>query len=209
VIVEFVGESVGECVAVDADAPSRIRAAFGLPPDGDCGSPSPPARRRGRHVRSLDGRALRPAGPVIAYSTQLYTLLDKIDAEALILCEPETLPSSRHPRIRFVRTPRRQQGLGRIAYRIEAARFVRRVLRETRGFDPDVVLLGGDAPVGLLRGLPARVRVVMTLHNTFWPMGRRPRSLPARLKLARTARALGRLKGAVCTSRSAATSSSL
>lgn len=194
-------ETVESCVDIDPEAPARIQLSYGLPQ----GRPlrfayvAGPGDVAGTFEYWRAGQ-FDPRVPVIAYSTQFYTLVDKIDAEALILCESEELPSDPHPRFRFVRTPRRRDSLGRIAYRLEMARYARAVLREIRAFDPDVVLVGTDSPVAVFRGLPARTRAVMTLHNTFWPMGRRPTSLKARLKLAWTARALRRVGAAVCTS---------
>lgn len=193
-------ESIMECVPLEECAGKRIKDHFGLGNDrklriaflggpGDVG---------GTFEHWINGRT-DPRIPVIGYSSQFYTLVDKIGAEALVLAEPAMLPDRDHPSFRFAHTPRLRPA-GRVSYRLDAARFARAVLRETAEFEPDVTVVGVDTPRSVVTNLARRGRVILSAHNTFWPMGKRSRSFRNRLKEAQIARGLKRISAAVCTS---------
>lgn len=132
--------------------------------------------------------------PVIAYSTMLFALVERVGARTLIISETPAPPGD--ALIRFVRTPRRRDRSG-VAHHLDELAFAISVAKQVRAFRPHVVLVGTDAPPYLYFLLPRRARIVLTAHNTFWPLDRKPkRDLRTRL----VARALRRVDGAVCTS---------
>lgn len=156
--------------------------------------------------------AFDPRVPVLPYSAMFFSLVEALGAEALVLSEvggpeasgPDTSghapgTASANGPIRFAHTPRDRSGR-RFGFLARETGFSRRVARQLRDFAPHVVLIGTDAPLPLFAMLPRQARVVLTAHNTFWPMGRRDRSPKARLRQAATAFSLRRVASAICTS---------
>lgn len=144
-----------------------------------------------------------PRVPVVTYSSMFYELIDKLGAEALILTEPAGQPAVPDARFRFVQTPRlRPKGF--LAWHMANFRFARAVLRQIARFQPHVVVVGTDAPIWVFRGVGRRVKLVLTAHNTFWPMGRRSSSARARVKAFCVGAALAPVASAVCTSQECA-----
>lgn len=193
-------ETIHDCVRVPEDAGVVLRRRLGL---DDRETPrvafvAGPGDVVGTFDHWMKGD-FDPRVPVIAYSTMFYTLMDKLGAQALLLSEPEAQPSQEDPRFRFVRTPRGRPN-GRIAYFSENFVFSLRVARELRAFRPHVVLLGTDAPNELLALAPRSARIVLTAHNTYWPMGRRDDSVKGRAKRLLIAASLRRVSSVVCTS---------
>ena len=144
-----------------------------------------------------------PRVPVVTYSSMFYELISKLGAEALLLTEPSGVPEMADERFRFVHTPRARPR-GFFAWHSADFRFSREVLRQIRLYRPHVVVLGTDAPFWVFRGLPRRVKVVLTAHNTFWPMGRRSHSVKARVKEFLIRLGLVRVESGVCTSQECA-----
>jgi len=140
-----------------------------------------------------------PRTPVVAYSSMFYSLIDGLGAEALLLVEQDRQPASPDPRFGFIHTPRRRDRRG-LTFRLDERAFAADVVRHLRAWRADVILVGTDAPDSLIAKLPAARRIILTAHNTFWPMGRRPSSVKARLKLWSKTRALRRIDTAVNTS---------
>lgn len=177
---------VRQGLGIAADA--KLRIAYVAGPGDACGTFDYWAR--GLHD---------PRTPVVAYSSMFYSVVAGIDATALILIEQDKQPSSPDPSFQFIYTPHRRgrRGLG---YRIDQFAFSTSVLRHLRDFRPDVIIVGTDAPNRLIRNLPPARRIILTAHNSFWPMGHRPDTLRARLRLWSSKRALQRIDLAVNTS---------
>lgn len=140
-----------------------------------------------------------PRTPVIAYSSMFYTIIDGLEAETLVLVEQDKQPTDPDPRFRFVYTPRQRNRRG-IGYRLDERAYTKKALRHLRKYCPDVILVGTDAPDALIAGLPQARRVILTAHNTYWPMGHRGTSLKEQLKIWRKKRTLRRVDVAVNTS---------
>ncbi len=140
-----------------------------------------------------------PRVPVITYSTQFYVLAERIEAEALVITEPANQPEKSHPLIRFTQVPRDRSRHG-LGWHIAQHRYALAVLRELRRFRPQVAILSPDLPAWTLAALPRGTELVLSLHNTFWPMGQRPRSPKRLLRQALMGAALRRMSTAVCTS---------
>jgi glycogen(starch) synthase len=197
-------EPVADSVSLPAAAASEVRRSLGMEPSSRlriafiAGS--------GDVVGTFDHwmkDCHDPRIPVIAYSTMFYAVVAALGAEALILAEQDRSPREPDPRFRFAYTehPRGRRGLG---YRLDEAAFTRSVLKKLAEWPPDLILVGTDASTALISRLPRQARVVLTAHNVYWPMGRRPEGLKASVRLWFLARALRRLHSAVCTSQECA-----
>ncbi|MCC5971109.1 MAG: glycosyltransferase family 4 protein [Pararhodobacter sp.] len=140
-----------------------------------------------------------PRVPLMAYSTQFYTLIDRIDADATIVTEPPHQPEHSHPRFQFAPIAR-DRTKRRLGWHLEHNLYARRFVAEMRRIRPHVVVMGIDFPFWAYTALPRDTAVIISIHNTFWPMGRRSKDARSRLKLALAGRGLRRMTSAVCTS---------
>ena len=173
-------------LGIEHDAPLRI--AFGAGP-GDA-------------VGTFDYWAqgkFDPRVPVIAFSTQFYSLIAQLQAHALILHEYAKGPAVPDSRFRFVTAARDRNGPG-WRYHLNSSLFSLKVLAHLWKYRPHVVLLGTDAPTFLLALLPPGSRLILTAPNTYWSMGPRPTTLRARLRQRLIRVGLWRMRGAVCIS---------
>lgn len=193
-------EHVSSSVLVADDGPRLVRQSLGLPPDAPLriAYVAGPGDACGTFEHWRLG-AHDPRIPVVTYSSMFYSLVEALDATALLLIEQDKQPSVPDPRFQFVYT-KRTRGRRGLAYRVDEFAFAKRVLKHLNEYRPDVILIGTDAPPWLIRNLPNAKRIVLTAHNCFWPMGNRPGTLRARLKLHALSRALRRVDVAVNTS---------
>ncbi|MFN7025209.1 MAG: glycosyltransferase family 4 protein [Pseudorhizobium sp.] len=140
-----------------------------------------------------------PRTPVIAYSTMFYTLMTKLDAEALLICERPALPVN-SARFKFAAV-RRDRPPGPFAYRWAQFLYAKRVLKILKAYKPHILLTGIDTPFPLMNAAPADCRILLTAHNTLHAMARGNRSIPGHLRRWADYSRLKRVTGAVCTSR--------
>ncbi|OSZ75414.1 glycosyltransferase family 4 protein [Hydrogenophaga sp. IBVHS1] len=196
---------VKDCVVLPDNAPTIARVALGLQSHTRvriayiCG----PGDAVGTFEHWAQGRH-DPRTPVIAYSAMFYSLIEALDAEALMLVEQSRQPEiDKEARFRFVYTPH-PRGRGGLAYHLDEATFTRNVLEALSAWPADAIVVGTDAPAALISQLPRASRIILTAHNVYWPMGTRPSGLVKRARLWRLARALRRVRSAVCTSQECA-----
>jgi len=193
-------ETVAQSVVTAPDFAQRLAARYRLAPDEPfrIAFHAGPGDAAGSFDHWMTGTH-DPRVPIIAYSTQFFTLADRIGAEAHIITEPPHLPTHNHPGFHFtpIARDRARQGLG---WHLEQARYARRVLAHLRRIRPHVVVMGTDFPFWAYGALPRESALIITMHNTFWPMGRRGTGAKARLKQALSGRGMRRLSAAVCTS---------
>ncbi|OSZ75428.1 hypothetical protein [Hydrogenophaga sp. IBVHS1] len=164
-------EFAKSCLSLPDDAPMLVRKALGLPHGAPlriayvCG----PGDAVGTFEHWMRGMH-DPRTPVIAYSAMFYSLVESLDARALLLVEQDRQPNATDPRFSFVHTahPRGRRGLD---YRRDQAAFTRSVLQALSAWPADVIVVGTDAPASLVARLPRESRIVLTAHNVFWPMG--------------------------------------
>lgn len=149
-----------------------------------------------RHWR--EGRE-DPRVPVRTYSGMFYDLATELDAQALVLHTHDGVEDLSDGRFAFQRVPARRAG-GALAWWREQLRFGRDVARRVDAFGADAAILSSMGPMVSARLISRRTRILASLHNTFWPMGRPPQGPAARLKRAGLARMLAPVEGAVCTS---------
>jgi glycosyltransferase involved in cell wall biosynthesis len=199
-MVIYMSEHVSNSVVMPFDAATLVRRTLGMAVDSPLriaflGGPGDVIGTFDHWVQG----AHDPRTPVIAYSSMFYSVVAGLNATAMVLTEQDKQPANNDPRFRFVYTPRRRDRR-RIGYWIDQASFSSSVLRHLRHFEPDVIIIGMDAPIQLIRGLPKVRRIVLTVHNTFWPMGLRPSSLRQKVTLWSTASILRRVDVAINTS---------
>lgn len=143
-------------------------------------------------------QAFDPRVPVIAYSTQFYSLVDKLAAQALIIHQYQQQANYND---QFYFEPIvRKHGEGKINYFIINFLYAIKILRILHQFKPDIVLVSTDAPSLLLLLMPKRWKKILTAHNTFWCMGKKPAGLKKNIKFSLIGHALKKLSAAVCTS---------
>jgi glycosyltransferase involved in cell wall biosynthesis len=138
-----------------------------------------------------------PRVPVITYSGMFYSLLHGLSAQGLVLAAEEKQPALPDQNVTFRRVYR-QLGHRGLRYRWAEIRYAISLARTINSWRPDITIIGSDAPpsvFGWLRG-----PTILSAHNTFWPMGQRPKSSRSRLSLLLLASHLRHVTAAICTS---------
>jgi glycogen synthase len=192
---------IQDCVVVPEDAIVRLRTRLAL-----SGTEKPriayvagPGDVIGTFEQWVSGRHDSRV-PVVTYSEMFYSLARGVDAEALVLHEMKNGPRQEVPGFNFIGIKRNRSHSGSIGYAIEELLFARRVAKQIRKFKPHVLVLMTDAPALTMFLVPRKTRIILSAHNTYWPMGRKPAGLVKQLKLHAIALALRRTTAAVCTS---------
>lgn len=150
-----------------------------------------------------------PRVPVFTYSAMYYELLEKLDAQGLLVTRhpgTEPLPSDGEPQGGRVRFQRHLKGpkSGFLGYWRRELRYGRELLAHLNQFQPHVVIVSTDVPWFFWPQLGRNRVCLLSAHNTFWKMGDRPGAGAEGVKLALMARAMRHLSGAVCTSQECA-----
>ncbi|MFN7023918.1 MAG: glycosyltransferase family 4 protein [Pseudorhizobium sp.] len=201
---QAVGEDLYDFVQVPEGAADELRALLDIPatvrpriaflagPGDAAGSFEHWARREAD-----------PRTPVMAYSTMFYCLVERLNAQALVICEQSRLPDAQDPRFAFVSIDRPRTP-GPVSYRRSEMAYGRRVLQALRDYRPHILLVGIDAPFWLMRFAPRYWRIVLTAHNALYPMGLAQKTPRQRLRGKLTAARLKRVEAGVCTSQEVA-----
>lgn len=140
-----------------------------------------------------------PRVPVLTYAAQFFSLVAALGAQALVVTATPDRPAQPDPHFRFVCVPRDSRARGLAWHRAEYD-YARRLADAITPWGPDATILGGDLKPTVYQAIARKGRLFLTLHNGFWPMGQRPRSLRHRLRHWALGRALARAEAAVCTS---------
>ena len=138
-----------------------------------------------------------PRVPVITYSVMFYSLVHRLGAQALVLTAENRQPVAQTTAVTFRHVPR-ETGQNGFRYRLAEARYAKALAQVVNDWQPDITVVGSDAPAGLFHRL--HVPAILSAHNSFWPMGQRPRNLRARLALLPRIRSLRHVAAALCTS---------
>jgi len=191
-------DHVLNAVQLPPDAPTALRLKLGKQADASLRVAYVPGPgdvvgtfdhwRQGRHD---------PRVPVITYSGMFYSLTHALGAEALVITASETPPFPLDSRVTFRHVARRR-GMRGLRYHLSEAAYARTVARVLNDWQPDITVVGSDAPPGLFRHLHSST--ILSAHNTFWPMGQRPGGIRARVSLAPRAYSLRHVSTAICTS---------
>lgn len=195
-----ISDSVEKCVDLPEDAAEQVRRACGIDPKSELrilffGGPGDVVGTFNFWVKGQQDQRI----PVIAYSSMFYTLCHKLRAKGYVLTESDVQPEVPADGFEFIHTPHRRGG-GRIRYRIDEYKFYKSAKRTVEKVDPHVIIASGDIPNALMRAFPASARVVLTMHNAYWPMGQHPSGLRGRRMLTQKTEAMQRLHAGVCTS---------
>ena len=187
-------------LALPRHAPDRLREALGLAP----GAPlrlayvTGPGDVVGTYARWLEGRD-DERGAKLSYSGMFYDLADAVRAEALVAhMTPADVNVPTEGPARFVETPMAWGGT-KLRFQRAAFAHARRAARALRPFAPHATVVGADTAFSWLPLLPGRI--VLSVHNTFWPADTDPSA--ARLARLRAAPGLpirARAAGAVAIS---------
>lgn len=196
------GTSAAEVVILPDDAAQRIRTACGVSRGGQLRVSyiSGPGDVAGTYSYWQSGEH-DPRVPVVTYSAMVFELARKLGAALEVLTQSTLTPTTIRAGDVSIIPVMRPPAEGRIAHRISALRFGRALKKHLDQFEPHLVLVSSDIPPAAWPSLAGEGRrLILSLHNTFWPMGRRPRSLAARLKLMLVRRRLRVFESAICTS---------
>lgn len=188
-----------DLLTIPEDAPSRLREVLKL--------------KRGERIRLSylsgtgdvvgtyshwrNGRS-DPRVPVITYSAMFFDLVKRLDARAQVIT-PWPAPVESEEMIQFSTVARKQTG-SRLRHFFNEVTYTQKCVDSVNKFDPHVVVASTDfQPLGWKR-LQRHRKLVVSAHNTFWPMGRKSRDLKSLLKLRILANQSQAIDGAVCTS---------
>lgn len=139
-----------------------------------------------------------PRVPSVTYSSQLYELAKRIDASLQVVTGFPP-PEETGPGFQFAQV-RRPPWKGKIGYYISQSIYRRDVIEKVELFNPHIVIVSTDFPQNGWRRLKQGRKLVLTAHNTFWPMGSRPVGMKATLRMKLLKYRSRVLDGAVCTS---------
>lgn len=148
--------------------------------------------RRGQHD---------PRVPSITYSLMFYELMSQLDAHCQIIAHHPIGDSAANPgdRFRFDQVTQRP-AKGRFDRARSRAELADDLVRLTDDFAPHAVVVSTHGPNRSWKGLSRGRLLILSVHNTFWPMHRPPHGLKARLRKAVLSRRTRALDGAICTS---------
>jgi glycosyltransferase involved in cell wall biosynthesis len=127
-----------------------------------------------------------------------YELIEQLEAEAQVF-SMTSVSTPRDGPFHFEAVPR-DGWSGRWSYLRSQRRYVSALARRLRAFDPHVVIIGSDVPAFGWRALAGSHKVLLSVHNTFWPMGQTPDSPKGRARRRILSWQSARVDGAVCTS---------
>lgn len=191
----------------DVDAAAALRAKLGLATDAPLRIAYVPGPgdavgtfghwRNGEHD---------PRVPVFTYSSMYYELLEKLDAQGLLVTRnpgtdaasiaKNTPPEARVTFQHHLKGPKD----GFAGYWRREVAYGRGLMRYITRFDPHVVVISTDVPWFIWPQLGRNRVCFLSAHNTFWKMGGAPSGLRQGLRLKATRYAMKGLSGAVCTS---------
>lgn len=144
-----------------------------------------------------DGRH-DPRVPVITYSAMFYELVQELSAHAQIIT-PWNSEGVSDPRFKFETIARGGSRIG-VAKIASELQYTRKCIAAINRYDPHIVVSNTDfQPLGW-RSLKRNRKLILSAHNTFWPMGSRPSGLKSLTKLAILKFQAEALDGAICTS---------
>lgn len=139
-----------------------------------------------------------PRVPVITYSAMFYDLVEKLQASAQVIT-PWPSDDVANDMVEFVtlsREPRRS----RLGHIYNELRYTRECVEKIEQFDPHFVVASTDfQPLGW-KSLGKKRKLIVSAHNTFWPMNRGSKDFKSRIKRLILAYQSSAIDAAVCTS---------
>ncbi|WP_165793886.1 glycosyltransferase family 4 protein [Hyphococcus luteus] len=189
-------------LAIPEDAGARLRESLGLAPD----EPARLAYLPGpgdvygtfRHWR--EGRH-DPRSPTVTYSLQFYEFCETASCEGLLISYSAegapTIADGGYTFVNIAHTP----GAGTASYYASRYQYAQSCLKALNAFKPHATILSSDFDWQYLaQAKRAAGRLILSIHNTRWPMGAEHLSLRQKLGNAGYRLALRSADAAVCTS---------
>lgn len=116
------------------------------------------------------------------YSGQFYSRIKGLGAHALVISPNPVQDHVEDDWIRIEHRPKNNQGLHGIGYHLAEIRYWLGVMRSIIDAKAKLAVVAGMDHWWLLTGLSlAGIKVIPTLHCTFWPKGHRPTSFQQRV----------------------------
>ncbi|WP_127903606.1 glycosyltransferase family 4 protein [Solirhodobacter olei] len=142
-----------------------------------------------------------PRVPCITYSLMFYELMTQLNAYCQIIAHHRIGDSAAAAgkRFRFDQVNERS-AKGWIDRVRSRAALADEIVDLTNDFNPHVVVISTHAPKRSWQPLSRGRTLILSMHNTFWPMQRPPRTLKGRLRKAMLIHMARSLDGAICTS---------
>jgi glycosyltransferase involved in cell wall biosynthesis len=140
-----------------------------------------------------------PRVPIITYSSMFYDLMDQLDAKAQLVnaALEESFEDGNFQFSAFKAKP----FSGRISYWQSQRHYVSEVVRHADEFNPHIIVAATHFPSsGWSHLAKGSRRVVLSVHNTFWPMGNKPTDLKSQIKTWLFAKKTKHISSAVYTS---------
>lgn len=164
--------AIRDIVTCSADAGARLRARLGL----QTGEPikicyvTGPGDVFGTYEHWKAG-AFDPRVPSVAYSTMFYEACAKLGAEALLINRRDASAGlKRDGNFSFISMegPRGRA----VSYHVSAMRYALALRRAVSSYAPHVTVVASDAPPLSWPLITSKSKInILSLHNTFWPMG--------------------------------------
>lgn len=142
-----------------------------------------------------------PRVPIVAYSLMFYELMARLGARCqVITIHPSD--SSRQPddpAFTFDQvTP--AQAKGRWSYLLRQHLYARDLIAMVERFDPHVVVTSTHSPPASWKRLSKGRKLILSAHNSFWPMGKPMQGMKGGLREALLYSRAAALDAAICTS---------
>lgn len=142
-----------------------------------------------------------PRVPIIAYSLMFYELMERLGAECQIIAIHPIGTSAQSAGNQFwfeQVTP--LPATNRWNYLRSRLRHARDLITMVERYDPHIVVTSTHDPAASWKRLARGRKLILTAHNSFWPMGQPPRDVKGRLRKARLCSQATALDAAICTS---------
>ncbi|MCP4071668.1 MAG: glycosyltransferase family 4 protein [Hyphomicrobiales bacterium] len=136
--------------------------------------------------------------PIITYSAMFYDLIASAKAHGQLISVANT-KDYHDKEFRFDKVIRPKFS-GRFSFYISQHKYAQNVIEKINLFDPQIVLVSTDFPANGWLALSQSRKLILTAHNTFWPMGQPPSTLPGMLEQYLLSRHSRHIDSAVCTS---------
>jgi glycogen synthase len=142
-----------------------------------------------------------PNVSTIAYSLMFYELMKRLNAQCQIISIQNSNKTPQRYQNKFVFEEIVPKNLeGRFTYFLSQYLFGRELVLKVNAFDPHIVITSTHNPPASWHRLSHGRTLLLTAHNSFWPMGRRYFSLKNHCKKALLKYRATALDGAICIS---------
>ena len=139
-----------------------------------------------------------PRLPIVTYSAMFYELVRHLDAQAQIVTS--ACPDFDSGSGLWFSAVQRKPWTSTADYIRSQKAIVRDTAARIAEFDPHIVVVSTDFPPAGWPRLARGRRLIVSAHNSFWPMGERPSTLKGKIRQFRLSSHARSIDGAVCVS---------